>query len=98
MIKLLHTADWQIGKLFGQFEPGEAALLAEARYAVIERLAQLIAAARRPLLIAGGGVVRSDATQQLRALLEATGMPASVTPQARGSARKPAALDRATSR
>ena len=41
MIKLLHTADWQIGKLFGQFEPDEAAILAEARFTTIERLARL---------------------------------------------------------
>jgi hypothetical protein len=37
VIKLLHTADWQIGKLFGQFEPDDAALLAEARFTTIER-------------------------------------------------------------
>lgn len=41
VIKLLHTADWQIGKLFGQFEPDEAAILAEARFTTIERLARL---------------------------------------------------------
>lgn len=52
--------------------------------AEIERLAALIAAAKRPLIVAGGGVVRSDGTQALRALLEATGIPASATPNARG--------------
>ncbi len=41
MTKLLHTADWQIGKQFGQFEPDDAALLADARFAVVERLAAL---------------------------------------------------------
>lgn len=41
MVKLLHTADWQIGKLFGQFEADEAALLADARFQAIERLATL---------------------------------------------------------
>lgn len=50
----------------------------------IERLAALIAAARRPLIIAGGGVVRSDGTQALRALLESTAIPAGATPNARG--------------
>jgi len=39
LIKLLHTADWQIGKCYGQFEPDEAALLAEARFNTVERLA-----------------------------------------------------------
>ncbi len=41
MLKILHTADWQIGKLYGQFEPDDAALLADARFAAVERLAQL---------------------------------------------------------
>ncbi len=41
MPRFLHSADWQIGKQFGQFEPDEAALLAEERFAVVERLAQL---------------------------------------------------------
>lgn len=41
MIRLLHTADWQIGKPFGQFEPDEAALLSEARFLAVERLAML---------------------------------------------------------
>src|SRR5690606_11725638 len=39
----LHTADWQIGKLYGQFEADEAALLAEERFAAVERLAALAA-------------------------------------------------------
>lgn len=43
MPRFLHTADWQIGKLFGQFESDEAALLAEERFAAVERLAQLAA-------------------------------------------------------
>lgn len=43
MIKLLHTADWQIGKQFGQFEADEAAILADARFSVVERLAKLAA-------------------------------------------------------
>jgi hypothetical protein len=47
MLGLLHTADWQIGKLFGQFEPDQAALLAEARFKAIERLARLATDRRR---------------------------------------------------
>ena len=46
MIKLLHTADWQIGKQYGQFDTDDAALLAEARFSVVERLAQLAVAQR----------------------------------------------------
>lgn len=41
MARFIHTADWQIGKLYGQFEPDDAALLAEARFAVVERIAAL---------------------------------------------------------
>ena len=44
LIKLLHTADWQIGKQYGQFDTDDAALLAEARFAVVERLVQLAVA------------------------------------------------------
>ncbi len=39
MISILHTADWQIGRVFAQFEPDDAAALFEARFAVVERLA-----------------------------------------------------------
>jgi DNA repair exonuclease SbcCD nuclease subunit len=39
LISILHTADWQIGRVFSQFEPDDAAALFEARFAVVERLA-----------------------------------------------------------
>ena len=39
MLSILHTADWQIGRVFAQFEPDDAAALFEARFAVVERLA-----------------------------------------------------------
>lgn len=39
MISFLHTADWQIGRVFSQFEPDDAAALFEARFAAVERLA-----------------------------------------------------------
>lgn len=41
MISILHTADWQIGRVFAQFEPDDAAALFEARFAVVERLASI---------------------------------------------------------
>lgn len=40
-LKLLHSADWQIGRIYSQFEPDDAAALFEARFSVIERLATL---------------------------------------------------------
>jgi DNA repair exonuclease SbcCD nuclease subunit len=39
LVRLLHTSDWQIGKLFGQFDADDAAILADARFQVVERLA-----------------------------------------------------------
>lgn len=41
MISLLHTADWQIGRIFSQFDEDDAAALFEARFKVIERLASI---------------------------------------------------------
>lgn len=56
MPRLLHTADWQIGKLFGQFEPDEAALLADERFAAVERLAQLAAVQGVDAVLVAGDV------------------------------------------
>lgn len=56
MIRLLHTADWQIGKCYGQFEPDEAALLAEARFNTIERLAALALEREVDLILVAGDV------------------------------------------
>ncbi|MGE4335399.1 MAG: exonuclease SbcCD subunit D [Pigmentiphaga sp.] len=41
MPRFLHTADWQIGRQYGRFAPDDALALAEARFAAVERLAQL---------------------------------------------------------
>ena len=56
LIKLLHTADWQIGKQYGQFDTDDAALLAEARFAVVERLAQLAVAQGVDAVLVAGDV------------------------------------------
>lgn len=56
LVKLLHTADWQIGKLFGQFEPDDAALLADARFKAVERLASLAVQQRADLVLVAGDV------------------------------------------
>lgn len=56
MIKLLHTADWQIGKQYGQFDADDAALLADARFAVVERLAQLAVAQGADIVLVAGDV------------------------------------------
>jgi DNA repair exonuclease SbcCD nuclease subunit len=56
LLKLLHTADWQIGKLYGQFEPDEAALLAQARFSVVEKLARLAADSNLDAVLVAGDV------------------------------------------
>ena len=43
MTHFLHTADWQIGRQYGQFETDDAAMLAEARFDVVARVATLAA-------------------------------------------------------
>ena len=39
MPRFLHTADWQIGRQYGQFPPDDAIPLAEARFKAVERIA-----------------------------------------------------------
>lgn len=43
MTHILHTADWQIGRQYGQFDSDDAAMLAEARYDAVARIAELAA-------------------------------------------------------
>ena len=56
MVRLLHTADWQIGKLFGQFALDDAALLAEARFTAVEHLAALANEHAVDLIVVAGDV------------------------------------------
>lgn len=42
-LRLLHSADWQIGRIYPQFEPDDASALFEARFQAVERLAALAA-------------------------------------------------------
>ncbi len=51
----------------------------------IARAASLIRAARRPLIVAGGGVIYSEATVALRAFVDATGIPVGETMAGRGA-------------
>jgi acetolactate synthase I/II/III large subunit len=45
----------------------------------IEKLAAWIHAAKRPVIYAGGGVISGDATEELRRLVEKTGIPVTMT-------------------
>jgi acetolactate synthase-1/2/3 large subunit len=51
----------------------------------VHEAAKLIGAARKPVLYVGGGVIRGEATGQLRELAELTGIPVVTTLMARGA-------------
>ncbi|WP_268843199.1 thiamine pyrophosphate-binding protein, partial [Actinomadura sp. K4S16] len=53
--------------------------------AVLAEAAALVRAAERPLIVAGGGVIYSGATQELRALAERTGVPVAETQAGKGA-------------
>lgn len=53
-LRLLHTADWQIGRIYSQFEPDDALALFEARFHAVERLAaQAVQHSVDAVLVAG---------------------------------------------
>jgi 3D-(3,5/4)-trihydroxycyclohexane-1,2-dione acylhydrolase (decyclizing) len=53
--------------------------------AALARAAELIRAAKRPLIVAGGGTIYSEATGALRTLVDATGIPVAETQAGRGA-------------
>jgi 3D-(3,5/4)-trihydroxycyclohexane-1,2-dione acylhydrolase (decyclizing) len=53
----------------------------------LEQAAEWIRTSRRPLIVAGGGVIYSEATDTLRRFVEQTGIPASETMAGKGSLR-----------
>jgi 3D-(3,5/4)-trihydroxycyclohexane-1,2-dione acylhydrolase (decyclizing) len=55
--------------------------------AVLAAAAELIRAARRPLVVAGGGVIYSRATDVLREFADATGVPVAETQAGKGALR-----------
>ena len=58
---------------------------AEPDSRALDRAAALIHAADRPMIVAGGGVIYSDATAALRQLVEVTGIPVGETQAGKGS-------------
>jgi 3D-(3,5/4)-trihydroxycyclohexane-1,2-dione acylhydrolase (decyclizing) len=70
--ELFEPRTWRIARPV----PPDDALAAAAR---------LLRGARRPLIVAGGGVLYSDATATLRALVEATGIPVAETQAGKGA-------------
>jgi 3D-(3,5/4)-trihydroxycyclohexane-1,2-dione acylhydrolase (decyclizing) len=53
--------------------------------AALDRAAEIIRAAKRPLIVAGGGVIYSEATDALRRLVKRTGIPVAETQAGKGS-------------
>ncbi len=53
--------------------------------AALERAVAAIKAAKKPLVVAGGGVVYAEASEQLRAFADATGIPVSDTQAGKGA-------------
>jgi 3D-(3,5/4)-trihydroxycyclohexane-1,2-dione acylhydrolase (decyclizing) len=53
--------------------------------AALARAAEVLRSARRPLIVAGGGVIYSEATEALRRFAEATGIPVSDTQAGKGA-------------
>jgi 3D-(3,5/4)-trihydroxycyclohexane-1,2-dione acylhydrolase (decyclizing) len=53
----------------------------------LARAAELMRAARRPIVVAGGGVIYSEATEALSAFIDATGIPVAETQAGRGAVR-----------
>jgi 3D-(3,5/4)-trihydroxycyclohexane-1,2-dione acylhydrolase (decyclizing) len=51
----------------------------------LARAAAIVRSARRPLIVAGGGVIYSEATEALRVFAEATGVPVAETQAGKGS-------------
>lgn len=74
MPRLLHTADWQIGRQYGRFPQEEAALLAEARIAAVERIAALAVARDADAILVAGDVFDAQSVfdRTLRRLFNAT--------------------------
>jgi 3D-(3,5/4)-trihydroxycyclohexane-1,2-dione acylhydrolase (decyclizing) len=53
--------------------------------AALQRAAELVRGAQRPLIVAGGGVIYAEATGALRSLADATGIPVCETQAGRGA-------------
>lgn len=61
MIRLLHTADWQIGRTYGFLDADDAAALAEARLAAVERIAQAASQGSADAVLVAGDVFDAQA-------------------------------------
>jgi 3D-(3,5/4)-trihydroxycyclohexane-1,2-dione acylhydrolase (decyclizing) len=76
--------DWP-EELFAEREWHVARPLPET--SILDQAADLVRAARRPLIVAGGGVAYAEANDALRAFAEATGIPVAESQAGKGSLR-----------
>lgn len=56
MPRILHTADWQIGRQYGRFAPEDALALSEARLTAVERIAALAVDEQVDAIVVAGDV------------------------------------------
>lgn len=61
MLRLIHTADWQLGRQFGQFEADDAAALSAARFDSISRIVQFANSVDANLIVVAGDVFDAPA-------------------------------------
>jgi 3D-(3,5/4)-trihydroxycyclohexane-1,2-dione acylhydrolase (decyclizing) len=61
--------------------------------AMLRRAAEMIRASKRPMIVAGGGVIYAEATETLARFVEATGIPVGETMAGKGSLRWDNPLD-----
>jgi DNA repair exonuclease SbcCD nuclease subunit len=59
-IRFIHTADWQLGKTFGRFQPEVRAALTEARYDAIDNIGKLAAEHDAQHVVVAGDVFDTD--------------------------------------
>lgn len=63
----------------------EACVPAQPDSVLVSRAAELLVAAKKPLIWVGGGVILADASAELVALAEVLGAPVATTPQGKGA-------------
>ena len=77
----------EVGKAemeMADYVPAERYIRSAGDPARIQQAAELLVQAQRPLIVAGGGALRSGAHAELQALAELLGMPVMTTPSGRG--------------
>ena len=74
MPRFIHTADWQIGRQYSQFDPDDAQALADARIEAVQRIAALAAEHRVDAVLVAGDVfdLQTVSERTIRRLFNAT--------------------------